>query len=54
MSLKRIFWSILAGVSLSVAACEPAEPMYGVPEYGPPPDSQEDADAEVEDITEEE
>ena len=38
MSLKRIFWSLLAGVSLALAGCEDD----GGPEYGPPPDTAVD------------
>lgn len=60
MSLKRIFWSVLAGISLSVLGCDEDEPDPQ-PEYGVPVDTVVDqaddaADAAdmLEDIEEEE
>lgn len=47
MSIQRIFWSILAGVSISMAAC-------GSSEYGPPPDGDASSDPPIEDTAVEE
>ena len=42
MSIKKIFWSILAGISLAMAGCDDENPVPDPPEYGPPPDYSTD------------
>lgn len=48
MSLKRIFWSLLAGVSLALAGCDDdggPDPVM----YGPPPDASLDQGGDTND-----
>ena len=62
MSIKKIFWSMLAGMSLAMAGCyEDKKPAPDPPEYGPPADysvddlaDQASDDVLAEDLGEEE
>jgi hypothetical protein len=61
MSIRKIFWSMLAGMSLAMAGCDDGKPVPNPPEYGPPPDystddlsDQASDDVLAEDVGEEE